>query len=74
MMTKLSPLAQAVWDVFNEDEAGVFVDYGEKLAVAIEAIVANAAESHYFPALGKQQVVFVDQLLSIARELKGYDN
>lgn len=73
-MSKLSPAAQAVWDAFNEDEVGVFVDYGDKLAAAIEAIVNNDAESHYFPALGKQQVVFVDKLLSITRELKGYDN
>jgi hypothetical protein len=36
-MPELSPAAQAVWEAFNEDEAGVFVDYGEKLAAALEA-------------------------------------
>jgi len=37
-MPELSPAAQAVWEAFNEDEAGVFVDYGEKLAAALRAI------------------------------------
>ena len=36
-MTELSPAAKAVWEAFNEDEAGVFVDYGEKLAAALRA-------------------------------------
>jgi hypothetical protein len=39
-MTKpLSPAAQAIWEAFNEDEAGVFVDYGDKLAAALRAAV-----------------------------------
>jgi hypothetical protein len=33
----LSHEAQAIWDAFNEDEAGVFVDYGDKLAAALRA-------------------------------------
>jgi hypothetical protein len=36
-MPELSPQAQAVWEAFNEDEAGVFVDYGEKIAAALRA-------------------------------------
>ena len=36
-MPDLSPAAQSVWDAFNEDEAGVFVDYGDKLAAALRA-------------------------------------
>lgn len=36
-MTTLSPAAQAVWEAFNQDEAGVFVDYGDKLAAALRA-------------------------------------
>jgi hypothetical protein len=36
-MTPLSPEAQAIWDAFTEDEAGVFVDYGDKLAAALRA-------------------------------------
>lgn len=38
-MTRLSPEAQAIWDAFNEDEAGIFVDYGDKLAAAFRAAV-----------------------------------
>jgi hypothetical protein len=34
-MTDLSPAAPAIWEAFNEDEAGVFVDYGDKLAAAL---------------------------------------
>jgi len=36
-MTHLSPEAQVIWDAFNEEEAGVFVDYGDKLAAAFRA-------------------------------------
>jgi hypothetical protein len=36
-MTELSPAASAVWEAFNQDEAGVFVDYGDKLAAALRA-------------------------------------
>lgn len=39
MAEPLSPAAQAIWDAFNEDEAGVFVDYGDKLAAALGAAV-----------------------------------
>jgi hypothetical protein len=35
--TPLSPAALAIWEAFNEDEAGVFVDYGDKLAAALRA-------------------------------------
>ena len=38
MMTDLSPAALAVWEAFNQDEAGVFVDYGDKLAAALRAV------------------------------------
>ena len=37
MSQPLSPAAQAIWDAFNEDDAGVFVDYGDKLAAALRA-------------------------------------
>jgi hypothetical protein len=37
-MAELSPAAQSVWDAFNQDEAGVFVDYGDKLAAALRAL------------------------------------
>jgi proline racemase len=37
LASDLSPAAQAIWEAFNEDEAGVFVDYGDKLATALRA-------------------------------------
>ena len=38
-MTKpLSPAAIAVWEAFNQDETGVFVDYGDCLAAAIRSL------------------------------------
>ena len=40
-MSRLSPAAQAIWDAFNEDEAGVFVDYGDKLAAALRALAVR---------------------------------
>lgn len=43
--TPLSPAAQAVWDAFNEDEAGVFVDYGDKLAAALRAAINQIVHS-----------------------------
>jgi len=49
-MTNLSPAALAVWEAFNEDEAGVFVDYGDKLAAALRAatdqVVPEKLESY----------------------------
>jgi hypothetical protein len=51
-MTTLSPAAQAVWEAFNEDEAGVFVDYGDKLAAALKAAADRAAP--------EKQVVDID--------------
>lgn len=40
-MTNLSPAASAIWEAFNEDEAGVLVDYGEKLAAALRALAVR---------------------------------
>jgi hypothetical protein len=45
-MTKLSPAALATWEAFNEEEAGVFVDYGDKLAAALRAMVDQVAPEH----------------------------
>jgi hypothetical protein len=36
-MTSLSPAALAVWEAFNSEEPGVFVDYGDCLAAALRA-------------------------------------
>jgi hypothetical protein len=40
-MTDLSPAANAVWEAFNLEEAGVFVDYGDKLAAALRALAVR---------------------------------
>ena len=37
----LSPAAEAIWEAFNEEEAGVFVDYGNKLAAALRALAVR---------------------------------
>jgi len=60
-MAGLSPAAQAVWDAFNEDEAGVFTDYGEKLAAALRAAVDQVLPEQHTRA----------ELLAIADELDG---
>ena len=36
-MPELSPAALAVWEAFNEDVPGVFIDYGDCLAAALRA-------------------------------------
>ena len=78
-MPKLSPAAQAVWEAFNEDEAGVFVDYGEKLAAALQAaadqVVPDAPDpaaimGPVFVAEVKKQLKIRSALLAIAAELK----
>ena len=65
----LSPAAQAVWDAFNEDEAGVFVDYGDKLAAALRA----AADQLTFEDAFAGAVINPHELLDIAAELEGYE-
>jgi hypothetical protein len=62
-MTNLSPAAQAVWDAFNQDEAGVFVDYGDKLAAALRALAAQ------FDYAGAQEAA--NWTATIANELDG---
>jgi hypothetical protein len=71
-MTELSPAASAVWEAFNQDEAGVFVDYGDKLAAALRAA---ADQMRYSDQLGLTgfggYVQAQDQILAIAAELEG---
>ena len=62
-MTDLSPAALAVWEAFNQDEAGVFVDYGDKLAAALRA----AADQFFFDWNG---MCCEEHLKSIAAELE----
>ncbi len=69
-MTDLSPAAQAIWEAFNEDEAGVFVDYGDKLAAALRA----AADCLWVDKPDGANGVYEAhraQLLAIAAELEG---
>lgn len=80
-MTKLSPAALAVWEGFNQDEAGVFVDYGDKLATALRAMLDQVAPEHRenYPATLDERYrklsVFElrNRILSIANELEGHD-
>ncbi|CAB5223460.1 hypothetical protein UFOVP383_58 [uncultured Caudovirales phage] len=54
----LSAAAEAAWEAFNEDEAGVFVDYGDKLAAAFRAAALYLDND-------------CQQLLTIATKLEG---
>jgi cytochrome c556 len=62
-MPELSPAAEAIWEAFNEDEAGVFVDYGEKLAAALRAAADHV--DHDWSGFN-----CVDALCEIAAELE----
>jgi len=77
-MTELSPAAQAVWESFNEDEAGVFVDYGEKLAAALQAVADQVVpepddwdKDNFSTQALRLRCVVREQLLAIAAELRG---
>jgi hypothetical protein len=69
MMGKLSPQAKAVWDAFNEvsERVGVFEDYGDALAAAIEALADQAT-----PANGSRRNNEIRaDILAIAADLRG---
>ena len=69
-MPELSPAAEAVWEAFNEDEAGVFVDYGEKLAAALRA-AAQLNPGPFVPELfGDGWEAAMGELLTLADELE----
>jgi hypothetical protein len=70
MAEPLSPAAQAIWDAFHEDEAGVFVDYGDKLAAAF-----RAAADQVLPVdrRSRRQCNIRAEFLAIAAELEGSD-
>jgi hypothetical protein len=57
-MTDLSPAAQAVWEAFNQDEPGVFVDYGDCFAAALRA----AADQLDHPTSAHTLYAFADEL------------
>jgi hypothetical protein len=74
-MTQLSPSAQAIWEAFNREEAGILVDYGDKLAAALRAVVDQKSEfvccteKH-----GNISVIFSDDIFALAAELEGRAN
>ena len=70
MSEPLSPAAQAIWDAFHEDEDGVFVDYGDKLAAAF-----RAAADQVLPVdrRSRRQCNIRAEFLAIADELEGSD-
>ena len=76
-MTELSPAASAVWEAFNQDEAGVFVDYGDKLAAALRAVADQIHMKEPFGDTDADAGVFAAHqaihvwLFAIAAELKG---
>jgi hypothetical protein len=72
-VNNLSPSAQAVWEAFNEEEAGVFVDYGQKLAAALDALADQSEAVHIVTAAGFSEfdvVLRVSDIHAIANELK----
>jgi len=78
-MTNLSPAAQAVWEAFNQDEPGVFVDYGDCLAAALRAaadqvvpkkLMFNYLDDYELGVRVAREEARVE-LLAIATELEG---
>jgi hypothetical protein len=75
-MTDLSPAALAIWEAFNEEEAGVFIDYGDKLAAALRAaadqVVPGEFRRHSAPKdVWLERCDIRRQLRAIAAELDG---
>ena len=71
-MNNLSPAALAVWEAFNEDEPGVFVDYGDCLAAALRTaayLVAPAVPS-LDSCCERRSAQIRHKLLAIAAELE----
>ncbi len=79
-MIKLSRKAEAIWDAFNEvsERVGIFEDYGDALAAALEAAAdqvvperANAVGDEHDEAREDQWMRIRYKLLAIAAELRG---
>jgi hypothetical protein len=76
----LSPAALAVWEAFNSEEPGVFVDYGDCLAAALRATadqVVPETPSPSYPDDYESGAYEANQwariwLLAIAAELDNY--
>jgi hypothetical protein len=67
-MTNLSPAALAVWEAFNSEEPGVFVDYGDCLAAALRAAADQTCKQSRIRAQNDVRY----KLLAIADELKAF--
>jgi hypothetical protein len=65
-MTELSPAALAVWEAFNEDEPGAFIDYGDCLAAALRAAAENCPPQ----IIRDRRWIRVEDLFAIANELE----
>ncbi len=61
-MTDLSPAALAVWEAFNSEEPGVFVDYGDCLAAAL-----RAAADQVVPEERKECECFTNEAIRLNR-------
>ncbi len=76
-MTSLSPAALAVWEAFNSEEPGVFVDYGDCLAAALRAAADQVQMEKPLGDTDADAGVFAAhhaihaQILAIAAELEG---
>jgi len=70
-MSNLSPQAQTVWEAFNEDEVGVFVDYGQKLAAALRAIADQVVLPKYQYAEWELAHAICEEIFAIADEMEG---
>jgi hypothetical protein len=75
-LTDLSPAALAVWEAFNSEEPGVFVDYGDCLAAALRAAADQASPKLHIEDIDYQHQSYVDGwndslelILAIAAEL-----
>lgn len=78
-MTELSSAANAVWEAFNQEEAGVFVDYGDKLAAALRAAVDELAPEKNIENIDYVHQSYVDgykdalyEILIIVNELEAH--
>jgi hypothetical protein len=78
-MTDLSPAALAIWEAFNSEEPGVFVDYGDCLAAALRAaadwvaprsVIATTID--YGSGANNERIVIRSQLLAIAAEFETF--
>jgi hypothetical protein len=75
MTQPLTPAAQAIWEAFNEDEAGVFVDYGDKLAAALRALADQVVPQPRLPydsCCDVHAAAIRAEILAIAAELKNH--